>query len=126
MRSKIVLYLYLIIICFTLFNNLFNLTNTPFKVKISTLAEASTLKENIESEKKTICIAAKKLFERVVDEKKELTWEQVFDYMLLIFNSDQNNTRNRKVLINQAKEYCPTYKKAVEIFNEQQQQQQQL
>jgi hypothetical protein len=122
MRSKIVLYLCPIIICFILFSNLFNETISILsKLKFSTLAEASTLKENTENEKKVICIAAKNLFERVIDEKKELTWEQVFDYMLLIFNGEQNNSKDRKVLINQAKEYCPTYKKAVEIFNEQQQ-----
>jgi hypothetical protein len=81
----------------------------------------TTLKLGVDNDEKAICTIAKNLYERARNEKKGLSWEQVFDYLIQSFKTEQNNPEAREALIRDAKNYCPTYERAIEVLNEQQQ-----
>lgn len=129
MRSRCALLLCLLFLSISFFEDEVILPNSSTQIsptpvtssglQDSPFASLSALLTIEDKDKKAICATAKRLYERATREKKPVTWEQIFEFLLTNFYNGQNNFRIRKELIDQAKVYCPTYKKAVEVLNEQ-------
>lgn len=122
MHCRYLLYFCIFLFCLTMFRNQNHqqTVNTSSIQNFPLAVTVSTANLGIDADKRAICTTAKNLYKRVRNERKDLTWEQVFEFLILNFKTEQNNPKAREELIQDAKKYCPTYDKAIEVLNEQQ------
>lgn len=70
----------------------------------------------VDANKKDVCQTVKRLYERAITNKKNITWNEIFLSLESLYSNQQNYLKERKTIIKQAKDFCPTYQDAVRIL----------
>jgi hypothetical protein len=72
---------------------------------------------NAETSKVQICYTATRLYERGIKDRKPVSWDAIFISLDILFS--RNSTLiNKRVLLTEAKLFCPTYQDAVRIIEQ--------
>jgi hypothetical protein len=72
---------------------------------------------NTETSKIQICYTAIRLYERGIKDKKPVSWDTIFVSLEVLFS--RNNTLvNKRVLLTEAKLFCPTYQDALRVVEQ--------